>query len=188
MNIKNKLILTPTPAPMDKPLINRVANSSLITINLEKFFPEKELIVFDLKDYLFKGLILKEKDFRGALEALDWAQFEGKNIAVFCSTDAIVPVWAYMLVASKAAPYANNIVFGDEKRFYETHYQQVLEAVDFSQYDDKRVVIKGCSQKPVPASAYLNLTRLLRPHAKSIMYGEPCSTVPIFKKPREVKK
>ena len=173
---------------MEKPLVNRVANSSLITLNLEKFFPEKELVAFDLKEYLFQGLILKEKDFRAILQELDWTQFEEKNVAVFCSADAIVPIWAFMLVASNAAPYANQIIFGNEERFYETHYQQVLEEIDYSQYNDQRIVIKGCSQKPVPTSAYLTLTRLLRPFAKSIMYGEPCSTVPIFKKPREIKK
>ncbi|MEM7102025.1 MAG: DUF2480 family protein [Bacteroidota bacterium] len=173
---------------MEKPLVNRVANSGLITINLENFFPAEELVAFDLKDYLFMELILKEKDFRAALNDLDWSAYEGKNLAVFCSTDAIVPVWAYMLVASKATPYATKIFFGDEQRFYESHYEQVLEDLDCAQYDDKRIVIKGCSQKPVPPSAYLTLTRLLRPYAKSIMYGEPCSTVPIFKKPRVVKK
>ena len=165
-------------------LVNRVANSGLITINLEDNFPVAEIVAFDLKDYLFMELILKEKDFRAALKEHDWQQYSDKILCVFCSTDAIIPTWAYMLVASYATPHAVKVVQNDKDTFYQLAYQIALAKLDMAQYEDKRVVIKGCSNKPVPVSAYVELTCLLRPVAKSIMYGEPCSTVPIFKKPR----
>ncbi len=168
----------------DKPLVNRVAASGLITINLEDFFPPEELALFDMKDYLFKELILKEKDFREAVSTHDWAQYEEKNLAVFCSSDAIIPVWAFMLVAACAAPYAKDIYQGSPDEYYKTAFQKTLAGVDVSQYADKRIIIKGCSSKPVPPSAYVELTRKLQPYARSIMYGEPCSTVPIFKRPK----
>ena len=170
----------------DRTLVNRVASSGLITINLEDFFPKEPLLVFDLKDYLFRALILREKDFREAMRAHDWVQYEGKNLAVSCSADAIIPIWAYMLVASYAAPHAKRIVFGDADEFYRSAYTTALAGIDASAYEGQRVVIKGCSDYPVPASAYLDITRLLQPHAQTIMYGEPCSTVPIFKRPKMV--
>lgn len=172
----------------EKPLVNRVANSGLITINLEDFFPTEELAVFDLKDYLFMELMLKEKEFRAALKTHDWSQYEGKSFAVYCSTDAIVPVWAFMLVAAYAEPHALQIFQGNADAFYQHEFYRALDAVNGADYDQKRIVIKGCSNKPVPVSAYVELTRKLRPYAQSIMYGEPCSTVPIFKRPRVVKK
>lgn len=170
---------------MDKPLVNRVAASSLITINLEEFFPKGEVVIFDLKDYLYMELILKEKDFRTALKTHDWSQYEGKNLLINCSTDAIIPVWAYMLVGAHAEPFATQIFQGDVDTFYKVAFMAALEQIDASQYDQKRIVIKGCSNKPVPPAAYVELTRKLRPYAQSIMYGEPCSTVPIFKRPRK---
>ena len=171
----------------DKPLVNRVANSGLITINLEDFYPKEELLVFDLKDYLFMEMILKEKDFRAALKAHDWDQYAGKNLAIFCSADAIIPVWAYMLVAAYATPHTNIIFQGDETTFYKVAFQRALSDFDASQYEGQRLIIKGCSNKPVPPAAYVELTSLLQPYAQSIMYGEPCSTVPVFKRPRKVK-
>ena len=173
---------------MDKPLVNRVANSGLITINLEDHFPTEELIAFDLKDYLFKELILKEKDFREALKEHDWESYQDKIITVFCSTDAIIPVWAYMLVASYAQPFAKEVFHGNSEQYLNSTYKIIVEEMDATQYQDKRIVIKGCSNKPVPASAYVDLTSKLRPFAQSVMYGEPCSTVPIFKRPRKLNK
>ena len=171
---------------IDKPLVNRVASSGLVTIDLEKFFPPEELVVFDLKGYLFMGLILKEKDFREALKGHDWSQYEGKNLAVFCSTDAIIPVWAYMLVAADAAPFAKQIFQGTAEEFYKVAFHKAVDNLDdISAYKNQRIVVKGCSNKPVPPSAYVDLTRKLQPHVLSIMYGEPCSTVPIYKKPKE---
>ena len=169
---------------IEKPLVNRVAASGIITLNLEDFYPNTDIVPFDLKDYLFMELILKEKDFRAALKEYDWAQYEGKHLCVFCSADAIIPTWAYMLVTIYAEPFAKSIAQADEATFLKLHYQKTLAGVDIAQYEDKRIVIKGCSDKAVPAAAYMELTRLLRPVAKSIMYGEPCSMVPLYKKPR----
>lgn len=172
----------------NKPLVNRVANSGLITLNLEDFFPKEDLVLFDLKDYLFMELILKEKDFRNALKEHDWTAYQGKNLAVFCSADAIIPVWAYMLVTAYATPFANIIFQGDADNFYKIAFEQALKDIDGADYEGKRIVIKGCSNKPVPPAAYVSLTQKLQPYAQSIMYGEPCSTVPIFKRPRNLKK
>jgi Protein of unknown function (DUF2480) len=167
-----------------QPLVNRVASSGLVTLKLEEFFPKEAMASFDLKDYLFMGLILKEKDFREALATHDWEQYTGKNLAVFCSADAIIPVWAYMLVTAYAEPFASDIFQGTADEFYKHIFQKALDEVDAAQYAGQRIVIKGCSDHPVPPSAYVELTRKLRPHAQSIMFGEPCSTVPIYKKPK----
>jgi len=166
----------------DKPLINRVANSGVVTIDLENFFPSGDIVPFDLKDYLFMELMLKEKDFREALDAHDWTQYQGKNIALFCSTDAIIPMWAYMLVTTLAAPFVNDIALCLPEEFVETAYWKKIAALPLEDYVDKRIVVKGCSNKPVPASAYLEITRRLQPVAKSILFGEPCSTVPVYKR------
>lgn len=171
----------------DKPLVNRVAQSSLITINLEKYFPAEKIIAFDLKDFLFHGLILKEKDFREGLADYDWNQMKDCSLAIHCTADAIIPTWAYMLVTAMAAPYCKQIFLGTVDAFIEKHYTGFIEGTDWSHLKDQRVVIKGCSDKPVPASAYVDLTKKLQPIAQSIMFGEPCSTVPIFKRPRIVK-
>lgn len=170
---------------VDKPLVNKVAASGLITIKLEEFLPTEPLVEMDLKDYLFHGLILKEKDFRMALKEMDWTQFDGQVLAVYCSTDAIIPMWAYMLVATYATPHAHTVFQGTKDEFLRHALYQRLDEIDYEQYEDKRLVIKGCGDEPVPASAYLEITRRLQPIAKSIMYGEPCSTVPIYKKKRK---
>ena len=172
----------------DQPLVNRVANSGLITLNLEEFFPAEEVMAFDLMDYLFLVLILMEKDFRLSLQSHDWTQYEGKNLAVFCSTDAIIPVWAYMLVAAYASPHVVQIFQGTPETFYQVAFQMALTQINGADYEQKRVVIKGCSNKPVPPSAYVELTRRLRPYAQSIMSGEPCSPVPIFNRPRVLRR
>jgi hypothetical protein len=164
------------------PLVNRVATSGLVTIDLEEMFPAGEIVPFDLKGYLFMELILKEKDFREALNALDWEQFRDKNLAVFCSTDAIIPMWAYMLVATHAAPYVADIALCEPTEFVHQAFLKKIAALDIQEYEGKRLVIKGCSDKPVPAAAYLEITHRLQPIALSIMFGEPCSTVPVFKK------
>ena len=168
------------------PLINRVAQSGIITLNLEDFFPQNSLQAFDLKDYLFRGLILREKDFRQALSEMDWTQFADKYVYMFCSTEAIIPMWAYQLLALHLAPHAALVLQGDLNTLLTFHYLQTLQAQDWTLYMDKMVVVKGCGQKPVPASAYAEVARLLQPYAKSIMYGEPCSTVPLYKKKKQV--
>jgi hypothetical protein len=170
---------------MEQPLVNRVASSGLITLKLEEFFPPYELTHFDLKDFLFMELILKEKDFRAALKDHNWDQYDGKVLLVYCSTDAIIPVWAYMLVAAYATPHAVDVFQGGQEEYYRSCFLRQLDQLDTEQYRDQRIVIKGCSDHPVPPAAYLEITRLLQPLAKSIMYGEPCSTVPVYKQPRK---
>jgi hypothetical protein len=172
----------------DAPLVNRVAESGLITLNLEDYFPKEEVAVFDIKDYLYMGLILKEKDFRDACKAHDWSQYSGKNLVIDCTADAIIPMWAYMLVTVSAAPYAIEIFQGTVDNFYKAFYFNRLNQFNGEEFTGKRIVIKGCGDKPVPAEAYVALTHKLQPYAQSIMYGEPCSTVPIFKRPRALEK
>ncbi len=168
-------------------LVNRVANSGLITINLESYYPNEELIHFDIKEFLWKEFILKEKDFRVSLKELDWSSYEGKTVLVYCSNDAIVPVWAYMLVSSYVSKAGGNSYATSEEEFVKMHYRNQIDALDVSAYEGKRIVIKGCSDKPVPASAYLDIQNRLTGVAQSVMYGEPCSTVPIYKQPRKLK-
>lgn len=163
-------------------IINRVAESALVTINLEDYFPKEEIAEFDLKDFLFMGLIIKEKDFREALAATDWGIYENKYVAVTCTADAIIPFWAWMLVSRYLQPYAKDIIMGNKETLIKNIMQKNISAIDASAYADKRIVIKGCGDLPVPESAYMDITKLLMPYAKSIMYGEPCSTVPVYKK------
>ena len=167
---------------MEETIINKVAESGIMSLDLEEFYPKEDIAVFDLKDYLFMGLILKEKEFRTMLQAFDWEIFRNKYVAVTCSADAIIPMWAYMLVASYVQPVAMDVVFGNEATLINTIFLKKIGAVDFAIYTDKRVVVKGCGDVQVPETAYLEITSKLRPYAKSIMYGEPCSTVPIYKK------
>jgi hypothetical protein len=167
---------------MANEIINKVAESGLITLDLEKYLPRQDLAVFDLKDHLYMGLILKEKDFREALKNFDWEKFRDKYVAVTCSADAVIPVWAYMLVASYLQPVAKDVVLGDEKQLRKDLFLKNLSAIDLREFADKRIVVKGCGETPIEDFAYLAITKLLRPVAKTIMYGEPCSTVPIFKK------
>jgi hypothetical protein len=167
---------------MENVIVNKVAESVLTTIDLEEYYPKGETAVFDLKDHLFMGLILKEKDFRAALTAMDWEQFRDKNVAITCTADAIIPMWAYMLVATNLQPVAKEIVFGDEKNLHQSLLLKNLYKINGQDYQDKRVVIKGCGDVAIPEAAYVEITNKLRPYVKSIMYGEPCSTVPIFKR------
>lgn len=167
---------------MEPQLINRVANSGLITINLEDFYPKQEFIIFDLKDFLFQALILKEKDFRLALKDLDWTGYQDKIVLIQCSADAVIPLWAYMLVAQYLTGIASDVFVGNVDEYLKAHYKQVLEQNNWTEMIDQRIVVKGCSDKAVPEDAYALLTKILKPIAKSIMFGEPCSTVPVYKK------
>jgi hypothetical protein len=167
---------------MSDPLINKVTESGIVTLDPATYFPVGETAIFDLKDHLFMGLILKEKDFREALKKMDWEQYENKNVAVSCTADAIIPVWAYMLVASNLQPIAKEIVMGDEKELHRQVFLNNISKINVNDFMDKRVVIKGCGDIPIGDFVYLELTKILRPVAKSIMYGEPCSTVPVYKK------
>ena len=161
---------------------NKVAESGIFSLDLEEYYPKGETALFDLKDHLFMGLILKEKEFRETLKNYNWEQFRDKYVAITCTADAIIPVWAYMLVASYLAPVAKDVVLGDEKELHRTLFLKNLAAINIQEFTDKRIVIKGCGETPIGEFAYAEITKLLLPVVKSIMYGEPCSTVPIYKK------
>ena len=163
-------------------IINKVAQSGLITLDIEKFFPSEEVVFFDLKNYLFMDLILKEKEYREALKNVDWKKFEGKNVAIGCSTDAIIPLWAYMLAVTYLQEFAADIVSGNEAQIMNTLLLKNIQKIDAKEFEGKRVVVKGCGDKKIPESAYVEITKILYPVAKSIMFGEPCSTVLIFKR------
>ena len=171
-----------TPEQNIVPIENKVASSSLITLNLEAYFNKGERVVLDIKPWLFMELILKEKDFREQVKNHDWTQYEEKNVAFVCSTDAIVPTWAYMLLAVNIEPYANRYVFGNIDVLNTILYQDAIQKINPIDFKDERVIIKGCSDVPVPVSAYVEITHKLTPHVKSIMYGEACSNVPIYKR------
>lgn len=161
---------------------NRVAQSGLVTLDPASFYPAGERVVYDIKDNLFQGLMLREKDFREFVKAHDWSKYAGKNVAVTCTADAIVPAWAYMLLANRLAPFAREVVFGDKDIMETVLFVKSIANMEIEQYRDQRIVLKGCSDVPVPVSAYVELTKKLTPVVKSLMFGEPCSTVPIYKK------
>ncbi|WP_405399987.1 DUF2480 family protein [Maribacter sp. Asnod2-G09] len=167
---------------MQDEIVNKVAQSKLITFNLEEYYPQGKRVVLDIKDWLFEGFILKEKEFRAFAEAHDWSQYEGAYVAMQCSTDAIVPGWAYLLLSVKLSGIAKKAIQGTLVDLETSIYQSIIENLDVSEYQDKLIIIKGCSKKPVPANAYLFLAERLKPVAKSIMYGEACSSVPLYKR------
>lgn len=166
---------------MEDLIVNKVANSGLINIDLEDYYPKGKRIQIDIKAQLFQELILREKDFRVWIQSHDWIQYKDVYVAVFCSADAIVPVWAYMLISAQLEPIAKRVVFGDLETLEAELYKEIVDNLDVSEFTDKRLIIKGCGNLPVPRAAFLMLTNKLRPIAKSIMYGEACSTVPIYK-------
>ena len=163
---------------------NRVASSGLLTFDLESLYPQGERKLIDIKEQLFQGLILREKDFRAFLKSTDWSVYQNAFVAIYCSSDAVIPTWAYMLLAAELTPYASKIVFGNAEQLETQLYLEVLSSLDLGFYKDAKVVVTGCGNLPVPRAAYVEVMRLLRPIAKSIMYGEPCSTVPLFKQPK----
>lgn len=166
-------------------IINKVAQSGIITIDLEEFYPKGERVLLDIKDQLFQGLILREKDFREFVKNEDWSKYSNKYVAITCTADAIVPTWAYMLLTIHLQTVAKKIVFGNLEILESVIYHQLLDKININEYKDARIVIKGCGKLPVPLAAYVEITRLLTPVAKSIMYGEACSTVPLYKKAKE---
>ena len=167
---------------MQDEIINKVAQSKLITFNLEDYYPEGERMVLDIKDWLYEGFILKEKEFRAFVDAHDWSQYEGAYVAMQCSTDANVPGWAYLLLSVKLSGIAKKTIQGTLVDLETSIYQSVIANIDVSDYQDKLIIIKGCSKKPVPPNAYLFLAERSKPEAKSIMYGEACSSVPLYKR------
>ena len=167
---------------MPEEIINKVANSKLITLNLEDYYPKGNRLVFDIKDWLFEEIILKEKDFRDHVANHDWSQYKNTYIALNCSSEAIIPSWAYLLITTKLTPFANNIVVGNLEDLESSIFQKIIENIDTADLKDKPVIIKGCANKPIPTTAYIQLIQKIQPFVKSIMYGEACSTVPLFKK------
>jgi hypothetical protein len=163
-------------------IINKVSASGLVTFNLEDLIDNAPQKSIDIKEQLYMGLMLKEKEFREYIKTNDWSEYKDCNVAIYCSTDAIVPTWAYMLIANKLTGVAKNFVFGTIESLNEYLFYKSLNSTNFDEYKDQRVVIKGCSDKPVPTSAYVNVTEKLTPLVKSLMFGEPCSTVPLYKR------
>lgn len=169
---------------LDK-IVQRIKNRPLSTLNLEDYYPKGERVIFDLKDNLFQGLILKEKDFREFIKIHDWSIYKSKNVAITCSVDAIIPQWAYMLVAVKLEGIAENFCFGDINTLEQKLYYEAISKINPNDFIDAKLVIKGCSDIQVPISAYIEITKLLKPYVFSLFYGEPCSTVPLYKRKTE---
>ena len=165
-------------------ILNKVANSGLITLDLEDLYPKGERVLYDLKENLFMGMILKEKDFREFIKSHDWSLYLNKLVAITCSEEVIIPTWAYMLLSTKLQPFARKIVFGNLEILESNLFEEAINKINIEEFRDARVVVKGCSKVPVPASAYVHITNLLMPVAQSIMFGEPCSTVPLYKRPK----
>ncbi len=168
--------------PMSE-IINRVANSPIITFKLENYYPQGERVVLDIKDQLFMEMILREKDFRAYVKEHDWAQYQDKYVAVTCSADAIIPMWAYMLLSVKLEEFAAHIAFGTIDDLEKELWQKALDKIDYQQFEGRPVVIKGCSDIKIPEAIYMEATRRIKPFAKKLSYGEPCSTVPLYRRP-----
>ncbi|MEL0455043.1 DUF2480 family protein [Flavobacteriaceae bacterium SZ-1-7] len=167
---------------MPDEIINRVANSKLVAINLEDYYPKGQRVLFDIKDWLFEGFVLREKDFRNQVAEYDWSQYQDSYVALTCTTDAIIPGWAFMLISLHLEPFAKKVVIGNLEQLETSIYQDVINNLDVTEFKGKPLIIKGCSKKPVPQNAYIMLANKLKPVATSIMYGEACSSVPLFKK------
>lgn len=167
---------------MEGEIVNKVANSALKIFDLEDYYPENPRMTLDISQWLFHGFVLKEKDFRSALKDFNWEVYKDSFVALHCSTDAILPSWAFMLVSSYLEPFALKVFLGDLDHLESSIYQDVLSQIDYTQYEGLPVIIKGCAKKPIPDEAYVLATNKLMPYARSIMFGEACSAVPIFKK------
>ena len=167
---------------MSNEIVNRVANSKLVTIDLEDYYPKGERLIFDIKDWLLEGFVLREKDFRQQASEYNWERYKNCYVVLTCSTDAIIPAWAYMLLSTYLEPFAIKTVIGDLNTLETSIYQDIISRLDVSEFQDKPLIIKGCSNLPIPDNAYIQLTTKLKPIAKSIMYGEACSSVPLFKR------
>jgi len=170
---------------MENEIINRVAQSPLVTFDLEKLYVPGERVLVDIKNQLFQEMILKEKDFRDYIKSTDWSVYKNKFVAITCSADAIVPTWAFMLLSIALEPHASKIVFGNLDDLENRIFQEQLDKIDYESYRDAKVVIKGCSKINVPVAVYVEATNRLRPITSSIMFGEPCSTVPLYKRPKQ---
>lgn len=167
---------------MSGEIVNRIANSPIITFKLEEYYPEGERVVLDIKDQLFQGMILRERDFRGWIKEHDWTQYQDQHVAITCSVDAIIQTWAYMLVEVSLQPYAKTVVFGTKEDLEIQMWKDALDKIDFTAFADRPVVLKGCSNIKVPTAIYVEATRRIMPYVKKLSFGEPCSTVPVYRK------
>ncbi|MBQ0768396.1 MAG: DUF2480 family protein [Bizionia sp.] len=163
-------------------IINRVANSKLVVFDLEDYYPQGKRTLFDIKDWLYEGFVLREKEFRDAVKTYDWSQHQDQYVGLICSSDAIVPAWAYMLITFALEPYVKRTVLGDLYALETELYQDIIRNIEVETYRDQPIIIKGCSKKPVPTAAYIMLSQALKPVAKSILFGEACSSVPLYKR------
>jgi hypothetical protein len=169
---------------LEEEIINRVANSKLVVLDLEDYYPEGKRVLLDIKDWLFEGFVLREKEFRLHVLEHDWSQYKNTYVALTCSTDAIIPAWAYMLIILELESYSKKTIVGDLESLETSVYQDIISNLNLESFKNKPVIIKGCSNKPVPRNAYIMISEKLKPLATSIMYGEACSSVPLYKKPK----
>jgi len=169
---------------MAENIINRVQKSGIITIDLDDVSVPENLFEIDIKNWLHDELFLKEKEYRNNIINHNWSKYKNGYVFIHCSSDAIIPTWAYMLISSKIEEVTNKVVIGDLKKIYDLIFDEYLNNLDYTKFTNKSVIIKGCSSEMIPISAYHKLTTKLKPFAKSIMYGEACSAVPVFKKPK----
>ncbi len=167
---------------MSEEIVNRVANSKLVVFDLEDFYPRGERVLFDISQWMLDGIVVREKDFRERANAHDWSRYSNCYVALHCKTDAIVPGWAYMLISLHLAPFATKVTLGTMEDLENVLFTEIIQQMDFSEYQDKPIIIKGCANKPIPENAYVLLAQKLQPFARSIMYGEACSSVPLFKR------
>lgn len=169
---------------MEEEIVNKVAQSKLKPVNLEDYYPAGRRVLIDLKDWLYEGIMLREKDYRAAIKEHDFSQYQDSFVAITCSEDAIIPTWAFMLMTSKIAPFAKKVVGGDLVQLETALYQNLINQLDLKEFEGQRIILKGCGDKPVPLSAYTSFVEKVQPVALSILFGEPCSTVPVYKKSR----
>ena len=167
---------------MSGEIVNRVAKSPLITFDLEEIYPKGKRMRLDLSQWLEQGFILREKEFRTALKTFDFSPYQSAYVALHCSTEALLPAWAHLLVTSHLQQFAKKVVWGSLEDLETAIFQSLIEAIDPQAFKDKPVIIKGCADKNIPPSAYIALVEKLQPHVKSLMYGEACSSVPLYKK------
>lgn len=170
---------------MSGEIVNRIANSPIITFKPEEFYPQGERVLLDIKDQLFHGMILRERDFRNWVKTHDWSQYQDKHVAITCSADAIIQTWAWMILEVSLQPFAKTVVFGSLQDLELQLWRETLDKIDFSEFADRPVVVKGCSHIQIPAGIYVEITRRMMPHVKKLSFGEPCSTVPVYKKGSE---
>tara|TARA_B100000809_G_C15138934_1_gene532015 strand:- start:7021 stop:7530 length:510 start_codon:yes stop_codon:yes gene_type:complete len=169
---------------MSDEIVNRVDNSSLVQVSLDEFYPEGERVLFDIKGFLKDEIALIEKEFRANLKETNWSEYEGKYVAIICSVDAIVPLWAFMLVATHLQPFSKKVVFGDKQDLEKAIFNDVLLEIDYTPYQDAIIIVKGCGKFPIPESVVVEFAVRLQSYAKSLMFGEACSAVPLYKRPK----